>query len=64
MDFDMSLYYYPGKSNLAVNALSMLSIEILALVAKDKWELKKDIHHLSNLEVYLANSENGGLFVH
>lgn len=48
---------------MATDGLSRLSIGSLTHAEKDKLELMKDIHHLSNLRVYLLNSKDGGVFV-
>lgn len=37
-DYNMSLHYHPGKANVIADALSSLSMGILAHVDKEKWE--------------------------
>lgn len=60
----MSLHYHIGKTNVVDDALIRLSIGSLAHMDEDKWELVKDIHHLSNLGVCLTVSGDGDVFVH
>lgn len=57
-DYDMSLHYHPGKSNIVVDALSRLSIGSLSHVKEDKKGLAKDIHRLDNLGVRLLDSKD------
>lgn len=35
-DYDISLYYHPGKANIVVDALCRLSMESLAHVDEDR----------------------------
>lgn len=58
--YDMSLHYHLGKANVVANALNKLSMGSLSHVEKEKREMVKDIHRLSNLGVRLLDSENVG----
>lgn len=62
-DYDKSLHYHFSKANIVTDARSKLSMGGLAYIDEHKWELVKDIHHLSNLGVHLLDSDNGGVFV-
>ena len=47
----MSILYRPGKSNVVVDALSMLSMGSTSRVEEGKSELAKDMHRLARLGV-------------
>ena len=62
-DYDISLHYHPGKTNMVGDAHSRLSIRSLAYVEKEKWELVKDINRLAKLKVHLLDFENSGMVI-
>ncbi|WMV25188.1 hypothetical protein MTR67_018573 [Solanum verrucosum] len=46
-DYDMSVLYHSGKVNVVADALSRLSMGIVAHVEDDKKELVRDVHRLA-----------------
>ncbi|KAH0688918.1 hypothetical protein KY289_016276 [Solanum tuberosum] len=62
-DYDMSIFYHPGKANVVTDALSKLSIGSTAHFEKDKKELAKVVHRLARLGVRLMDSTEGGVVV-
>ncbi|WMV46551.1 hypothetical protein MTR67_039936 [Solanum verrucosum] len=59
----MSILYHPGKANVVVGALNMLSMGSTAHVEEDKKELAKDVHRLARLGVRLMDFTEGGAVV-
>ncbi|WMV37554.1 hypothetical protein MTR67_030939 [Solanum verrucosum] len=59
----MSILYHPGKANVVVDALSMLSLGSTTHVKEEKRELAKDVHRLALLGVRLMDSTKGGIVV-
>ncbi|KAH0706325.1 hypothetical protein KY289_011401 [Solanum tuberosum] len=62
--YDISVLYYPSKANVVADALSRLSMGIVAHVEDEKKELVRDVHRLAQLGVQLVNSTKGGVMVH
>ncbi|KAH0743187.1 hypothetical protein KY290_031180 [Solanum tuberosum] len=62
-DYDMSVYYHPGKANVVADALSTLSMGSVAHVEEEKKELAKDVNRLARLGVRLMSISNGGVTV-
>ncbi|KAH0715889.1 hypothetical protein KY284_008794 [Solanum tuberosum] len=60
-DYDMSILYHPGKSNVVADALSRLSMGSTAHVEEENRELAKDVHRLARLGVRLMDSTEGGV---
>lgn len=60
-DNDMSLYYYPGKANMVIDALSRLSMGSFSHVDEEKLGLIKDIYN--NLKFRLLDYEDRGVIV-
>ncbi|XP_049406260.1 uncharacterized protein LOC125869904 [Solanum stenotomum] len=63
-DYDISVLYHPGKTNVVAGALSRLSMESVAHIDDDKKELANDFHRLAQLGVQLVDSTKGGVMVH
>ncbi|KAH0672805.1 hypothetical protein KY290_025037 [Solanum tuberosum] len=59
-DYDMSVYYHPGKANVVVDALSRVSMGSLAHVEEGSKELAKEVHRLAKLGVRLEGVDSGG----
>lgn len=59
----MSLHYNLGNANIVVDSLNRLFIGNLANMDKERWELVKNIHYLSNFRILLLDSENDSVFV-
>ena len=59
-DYDMSILYNPGKSNIVFDALSGLSMGSTIHFEEEKWELDKEVHTLACLEVRLMDSTEEG----
>ena len=62
-DYDMSIFYHPGKANVVVDDLRRLSMRITSHFEEDKMELAKDVHKLARLGVQLIDSTEGGIVV-
>ena len=62
-DYDMSIVYHPGKTNVVADALSRLTMGSTAHVEKEKRELANYVHRLSRLGVRLMDSTKGGIVV-
>ena len=54
-DYDMSIFYHPGKNNVIADALSMLSMDSIAHVDEEKRELSTEVHRLSQLRVRIMD---------
>lgn len=52
----MNMRYHPGKSNIVVNTLNILSMCSLGHNDEEKKELAKDVHWLAHLEVLLVDT--------
>ncbi|KAH0644675.1 hypothetical protein KY284_032559 [Solanum tuberosum] len=63
-DYDMSVFYHPGKANVVVDTLSRLSMGSVAHVEDEKKELIRDLHGLARLGVQLVDFTKGGVMVH
>ena len=63
-DYDMSLYYHPGKANVVADTISRFFIGSLTHLEEGKWELVKDIHRLDSLEVRFLYFKDGGVFLY
>ncbi|WMV55254.1 hypothetical protein MTR67_048639, partial [Solanum verrucosum] len=61
--YDMSVLYHPDKVNVVADALSRLSMDIVAHVEEEKRELVHDVNRFSQLDVQLIDS-NEGVVVH
>ncbi|WMV41365.1 hypothetical protein MTR67_034750 [Solanum verrucosum] len=60
----MSVLYHPGKANVVADALSGLSMGIVAHIEDDRKELVRDVHRLARLVILLVDSTKGGVMVH
>ena len=58
-DYDMTILYHPGKSNVVADALSRKTVSMgsLAMLQVDECPLDRDIHSLANSFVRLDISE-------
>lgn len=56
----MSILYHPGKVNVVVNALSILSMESIVHVEEGK-KLAKEVHRRPRLGVCMLDSSKGGV---
>ena len=63
MDYEMSILYHSGKSNVVVDALRRLSMVSTSYVEEENRELAKDVHILSRLGVILIDSTEGSIVV-
>ena len=63
-DYDMSVFYHPGKANVVADALIRMTMGSVSHVEEDKENLVKDVHRLARLGVILEDSPNGGFMVH
>ena len=59
----MSVHYHPGKANVVVDALSRLSMGIVAHVEDERKKLVKDVHRLARLGVLLMSISYNGVTV-
>ena len=62
-DYDMSILYHPGKSNVVVDALSRLSMGSTSHLEEENTELANDVDRLACLGVQLMDSTKGGILV-
>ena len=60
----MSVHYHPRKVNIVADALSRLSMGIVAHVEEKRKELVKDVHMLSRLGVFLMSISDNGVTIH
>ena len=58
-DYDMSVLYHPGKTNVVADLLSRMTMGSLSHVEEAKKDLVKDVHRLARLGVILEDSLNG-----
>ena len=63
-DYDMSVLYHPGKSNIATDSLSRMCIGSVAHVRDGKKEFTKDVHRLAQLGFQLEYFPNGSFMVY
>ncbi|XP_069154646.1 uncharacterized protein [Solanum lycopersicum] len=59
----MSVHYYPGKANVVVDALNILSMGSVAHFEEERKELVKDVHRLAHLVVRLMSISDNGVTV-
>ena len=59
-DYDMSVYYHPGKANMVAHDLRRMTMGSVSRVYEAKKNLVKYVHKLARLE----DSPNGGFMVH
>ncbi|WMV08503.1 hypothetical protein MTR67_001888 [Solanum verrucosum] len=62
-EYDISILYHPGKTNVVADVVSRLSMCSTAHVEEEKRELTKDVHRLARLGVQLMDSNEGGIVV-
>ena len=62
-DYDISVYYYPGKANVVVDALSCMTMGSVSHIEEGKKNIVKDVHRLAKLGVRLEDCSNGGFIV-
>ena len=62
-DYDMSVHYRPDNANVVDDALSRLSIVIVAHVEEERKELVKDVNRLSRLGVCLVSISDSGVIL-
>ncbi|KAH0705906.1 hypothetical protein KY285_010431 [Solanum tuberosum] len=62
-DYEMSILYHPGKTNVVVDALSRLSIGSTTHFEEAKKEVARYVHRLARLGVRLMDSIEGGVVV-
>ena len=60
-DYDISVHYHPGKSNVVAHALSILYMGSVAHVDEEKNEIVKDDHRLDRLGVRLMSISDSGV---
>ncbi|TMW94998.1 hypothetical protein EJD97_009503 [Solanum chilense] len=58
-DYDMSVFYHPGKANVMEDALSHMNMGSVAQVGEAKKDLVKEVRWLSRLGVRLEGSPDG-----
>ncbi|KAH0722292.1 hypothetical protein KY290_004974 [Solanum tuberosum] len=63
-DYDMSVFYHPGKANVVADALNRLSMGSVTHVEDEKKELVREVHRLARLGVQLVDSTRGGVMVY
>ena len=63
-DYDMSVLYHPGKTNVVADALSCMTMGSLSHVEEDKNDIEKDFHRFARLGDRFEDSPNGGFMVH
>ena len=63
-DYDMSVFYHPGRANVVADAFSHLSMGSVAYVEDEKKKLVRDVHRLTRLGVQLVDSTKGCVIVH
>ena len=44
-DYDFTLHYHPGKSNMVADALGRKSWRVLASVASEEWHMVEIVGH-------------------
>ena len=59
----MNMRYHPGKSNIVVNTLNILSMCSLGHNDEEKKELAKDVHWLARFRVQIMDSTLEGIVV-
>ena len=59
----MSVHYYPGKANVVVDALNILSMGSVAHFEEERKELVKDVHRLARLGVCLMSISDNGVTI-
>ena len=62
-DYDKSILYHSGTTNVVVDALRLLSMKINSYIEEEKRELVKHMHRLAHFGVRLMDSTEGGLVV-
>ena len=63
-DYDMSVHYHQGKTNVVADALRRMSMGSTSHVDDGKKELVKNAHRLARMGVRLMASTSGGVSVH
>ena len=62
-DYDMSIFYHPGKANMVHDALSRLSMGSTSHVEEGKKDFAKDVHKLARLGIWIMDSLEEGIVV-
>lgn len=62
-DYDTSVLYYPGKSNVVVNTLIRLSMSSVSHIEYGKKELVHNLHKLAQFSVFLVDVEDGDIII-
>lgn len=62
-DYDMKIFYHPGKANIVADTLSRMSIGSTANAEEGKRELAKEVHRLARLGVQLEENNEDGVSV-
>ena len=62
-DYDINILYQPGKANVVVDALTMLSMGSTTHVEEEKGELAKNVYRIARLGVKLMDSTERGIVV-
>ena len=60
-DYDMSVLYHPGKTNVVDDALSRMSMGSVAHIENSKKKLAQEVHQLARLGVCLVYSAEGSV---
>lgn len=63
MDYEISIFYYPGKAKMVVDALGRLSMGSVSYSEVGREELAYEVHRLYRLEIWLADSIEGSILV-
>ena len=63
-DYDMSVLYHPGKTNVVANPLSRMTINSVSYVEEVNKDLLKYVHRLARLGVILEDFPNCGFMIH
>ena len=62
-DYDMSVYYHPGKVNVVADALSRLPMGSVAYVEEERKKLVKHVYRLAHLGVRLMSISDSGITI-
>ena len=60
----MNFLYYPGKANVVVDALSLMTMGSVSHVEEAMKDLVKDVHRLARFGVRFENSPNSSFMVY
>ena len=61
-DYEMSIYYHPGKANVLADALTRLSMGSVSYINDENKEQVEEVHKLPRLGVRLVDTPSGGVW--